>query len=67
MAIHNSVRLTGYVSTGKEKKPLELKSVTKGDKTYSVLRIQVAVPRDRKDSSGKRSYDYPDGATRSCR
>lgn len=60
MALHNSIRLTGYVSTGKEKKPLELKSNTKGDKSYSVLRIRVAVPRDRKGGSGKKVYDYPD-------
>ena len=60
MALQNSIRLTGYVSTGKEKKPLELKSNTKGDKSYSVLWIRVAVPRDRKDGSGKKVYDYPD-------
>lgn len=58
MAINNHVHLAGYVSTGKDNPPLELKQAGSGDNSFSTLRFRLAVPRDRKEKDGSRKYDY---------
>lgn len=58
MAINNFVKVTGYISTGKDNPPLEIRTVGSGDKAFSAIDFSISIPRDRKDkSTGKRNYD----------
>ena len=62
MALYNSVKLTGYINTGRDENgnpnPLNLRTVGQGEKSFYSLNFTLSVPRDRKDRDGKRKYDY---------
>lgn len=62
MAANNFVKVTGYISTGKDengdRRPLSLRTIGEGDHQTSALSFQIAVPRDYKSKDGKRIYDY---------
>ena len=62
MALYNSVRLTGYINTGRDENgnpnPLNLRTVGQGEKSFYSMNFTLSVPRDRKDRDGKRKYDY---------
>lgn len=58
MSMNNHVRLTGYIQTGHDNPPLEVKMMGSGEKSFATLRFRLSVPRDgKKDKDGKRAYD----------